>query len=76
MKKCKYNKAWVGECGNKTTFLSNYCNTHKNTKCKSCGNHATHECTATFSFVCGVPLCDECEHVSHEKGFTHKKKIK
>lgn len=36
--------------------------------CGSCGAPATHDCDETGQFVCGVPLCGECEHVNFEDG--------
>src|SRR5690554_1608481 len=62
MDKCKFNKAWVGKCGKPTVENSDYCEEHLGMKCDSCGKQATHSCSETFQFVCGAPLCDDCEH--------------
>jgi hypothetical protein len=65
--KCKYSLAWRGDCGNETKE-GDYCSEHSEIKCCSCGNQATHECHETGSFVCGAPLCGECEHTICENG--------
>ena len=59
--KCKFNKAWIGECGAEADE-SGYCEEHKEQKCVSCGAKATHDCPETGQFVCGAPLCDDCQH--------------
>lgn len=74
--KCKFYKAWTGQCGEKC-LDGDYCERHSITKCCSCGNQATHECSETFMLVCGAPLCDNCEHIQEttpESWFTHVKK--
>ena len=55
--KCSFVLAWRGPCGSDLP-----CRDHADVLCDSCGQPATHECEETFGFVCGVPLCDECEH--------------
>jgi len=58
MTQCGFIKAWVGACqADKSTCE------HKDVKCSSCGLPATHECHETGSFICGAPLCSDCEHV-------------
>lgn len=58
---CSYGIAWVGKCGKKAD-LSGFCEEHKNKKCP-CGNQAKYECSQTFQFVCGCPMCGEnCKH--------------
>ena len=64
---CIFDKAWRGKCG-KSADDSGYCPEHKGGKCCSCGVQATHTCSETGQFVCGAPLCDECEHTTHENG--------
>lgn len=59
---CKFNKAWIGKCGEETVEGKDYCEEHLGIECSSCGKQATHSCSETFQFVCGAPLCDDCEH--------------
>jgi hypothetical protein len=59
--KCRWDEAWIGTCG-KGCDESGFCEDHKKTCC-SCGSAATHSCAETGQFVCGFPLCDECEHL-------------
>jgi hypothetical protein len=61
--KCGFNMAWVGHCKNTIP-----CEDHKDLVCESCGAPATHDCAETGQFVCGTPLCDECEHVTFPDG--------
>lgn len=37
------------------------CSKHIDSKCISCGEPATHGCPYEGQFVCGYPLCDDCE---------------
>ena len=49
----------------------------KKLTCVSCGAKATRRCnSALSSFVCGEPLCDNCEHVTDTENwsYTHKKR--
>lgn len=57
MSKCGFDKAWIGPCQNDQP-----CSDHAEKVCESCGSPATRECSETGAFVCGVPLCDDCEH--------------
>lgn len=59
--KCKYNKAWVGQCG-KDALENGQCEKHQE-KCtfKSCENLAVGECDYTGFLVCGRPLCADCK---------------
>lgn len=70
MKKCIFNRAWIGKCGkpaigDDNPFTqdineSDYCDDHRDKKCR-CGAQATHECSNTIGpMVCGMPLCDDC----------------
>ena len=63
MSNCEFSKAWIGPCGKALP-----CSEHKNLKCCSCGEPATHDCGETGQFVCGHPLCDDCEHRTFEDG--------
>ncbi len=65
---CQFDKAWIGKCDNPTTEGSKYCKEHTDLKCCSCGKQATRECSETMQFVCGFPLCDDCEHTIRSNG--------
>lgn len=67
MGKCKFDKAWIGQCKNEADE-SGYCEEHKDVMCVSCGAKATRECPETGQFVCGAPLCDDCKHTNAEDG--------
>lgn len=58
---CKFQKAWIGQC-DKPIFKDGMCEEHSKEVCISCGKPATHTCNETGQFVCGAPLCDNCEH--------------
>ena len=62
---CKFNEAWVGWCEQPG---EPYCAKHTDLKCESCGKQATRSCGETGQFVCGSPLCADCEHTIHEDG--------
>jgi hypothetical protein len=62
MCKCNFNEAWRGVCGKED------CKEHKDLVCSSCGKPATHSCDETGAFVCGSPLCDDCEHTIQDNG--------
>ena len=59
MDKCKYNGYYP--CKNDIIKDSDFCAKHAEKKCRVCGNQATKECEYCGQFVCGVPLCDNCE---------------
>ena len=61
MGECKFDRAWIGNCNKPTKEGSEYCVEH-DIPCCVCGEHATHECSETFQFVCGAPLCNNCTH--------------
>ena len=61
MSECKFQLAWVGKCKN-PAINNDVCEEHSKMICVCCGSQATHECAETGQFVCGVPLCDDCEH--------------
>ena len=67
MNKCKFIKAWIGQCKN-DALDSGFCKNHQGEKCVSCGAQATHTCEETGQFVCGELLCDNCEHTVAENG--------
>jgi hypothetical protein len=64
---CKFQNAWMGQCG-KPIHENGMCEEHSKLKCVSCGAQATHACSATGQFVCGAPLCDDCEHTTAMDG--------
>jgi hypothetical protein len=65
--KCKFDKAWIGKC-NEEADESGFCEEHRVVKCCSCGAQATRDCPETSQFVCGAPLCDDCEHTIQTNG--------
>jgi len=64
---CGYDLAWIGPCSAPTSEGC-LCEKHAALTCSSCGKPATHECDETFQFVCGAPLCEDCEHETAEDG--------
>ena len=62
---CRFNDSWAGRCGQPG---EPYCAKHTDLKCVSCGKQATQSCGETGQFVCGAPLCDDCEHTLYEDG--------
>lgn len=66
MNNCKFSRAWIGPCKEDTN--GEYCEEHTKLKCSSCGAQATRDCAETMQFVCGAPLCDDCEHTIRENG--------
>jgi len=66
---CGYLIAWVGPCKSQPSDDSSCrCDKHKDKVCASCGAPATQECDTTGQFVCGAPLCNDCEHTIAEDG--------
>ena len=59
MAQCKFDLAWRGPC--KATCEGSVCTQHAKVKCCVCGEQATRECDYTGQFVCGAPLCNNCE---------------
>lgn len=60
--KCIFDLAWIGKCKQPTVPGENFCEKHLPERCCVCKGQATRECDATFSLVCGAPLCDTCRH--------------
>lgn len=56
---CKFEKAWIGPCGKECE--ADFCKEHLQVKCCVCGKQAKRECSYCGQFVCGYPLCDDCE---------------
>jgi hypothetical protein len=63
MSKCGYDEAWRGPCKNEAP-----CADHASKVCASCGAPATRSCAETGQFVCGAPLCSDCEHATAPDG--------
>ena len=60
MGSCTFGLAWRGQC--KATCEGSVCTQHAAVKCCVCGGQATHECGDHIGqFVCGMPLCKNCE---------------
>ena len=59
---CKFGNAWVGQCKEIAIDSTDFCEEHLGVLCCVCGKQATHACAETGGFVCGAPLCDNCEH--------------
>jgi hypothetical protein len=57
---CGYDKAYVGKCKN-MAGAKHSCVKHEQIHCGCCGKKASHECSYSGQFVCGAPLCDDCE---------------
>jgi hypothetical protein len=55
---CGFDAAWIGPCEEMRP-----CPRHADKKCGVCGIAATRECDHAGQFVCGYPLCDDCEGV-------------
>lgn len=64
---CKWKKPWVGGCLAAPIGDTEYCSEHQH-QCRSCRAPATHGCDETGQFVCGAPLCDDCEHALFPDG--------
>jgi hypothetical protein len=54
--RCIFICAYIGRCGDQMP-----CTKHV-IRCCSCDASATHECGATGGLVCGMALCNGCEH--------------
>lgn len=59
-KKCKFDVAYIGVCNEQTTE-GDYCDKHTGIACEVCGSQANRTCSFTGQFVCGTPLCENCE---------------
>ena len=58
---CGFDRAYMGRCQQEPASGQLRCQAHADIKCGVCGAPATHECSYTGQFVCGVPLCQACE---------------
>jgi hypothetical protein len=59
---CPFQIAWHGDCGKPVVTERAYCHDHLGEHCARCRKQATHQCSYSGQFVCGSPLCDDCEH--------------
>jgi|SRR5215217_2186267 len=66
--RCRFSIAWVGRCTQPAVNGGVMCAKHQAAACASCGKPATHDCEETAQFVCGAPLCPDCEHETAEDG--------
>jgi hypothetical protein len=81
---CNYLPAYsMSYCKNPSVEGSVFCKEHMGKQCTSCNAQATHECSYCGQFVCGAPLCDNCEGYEEQGkpsgawGFlNHKHKVK
>jgi hypothetical protein len=58
--KCQFS-TYGYACGKPIEHGHYYCDECKAKVCASCGAPATHGCDYCGQFVCGAPICDECE---------------
>lgn len=65
---CKYDLAWCGPCGKPVVEGSEYCEAHHGKECTVCKHQAVRECSYTGQFVCGAPLCENCEGHENRPG--------
>lgn len=72
--KCKFNIPWVGKC-NELANENGFCEKHDGLKCDCCDEQATHGCSETSGFVCGTPLCNNCEHTIQDNGCNSRGKL-
>lgn len=73
MQECQYILPWVGKC-KKTVVVDMRCQDHAGVMCTGCGNLATGGCGYCMQFVCGFPICDNCEHAGGFYGIQHAPK--
>jgi hypothetical protein len=76
---CAFDKAWIGPCGAPVTERG-MCAEHAPLVCIGCKAPATLSCDYDTAFVCGYPLCANCEHdppsEKHPFGRGHVPKVK
>lgn len=60
MYSCRFVPAYSQACGRLTSNSNRICPLHT-AVCAVCGALATNECSYCGQFVCGTPLCDDCE---------------
>lgn len=57
---CRFVPAYSRACGKLTSNENRICLLHT-APCAVCGELATSQCSYCGQFVCGTPLCDDCE---------------
>lgn len=60
---CGFQRAWAEKCQTPVDKTGDHCPCHT-WDCVSCGEPATRDCPDTGQFVCGCPICDNCEHTT------------
>lgn len=71
---CGWRIAWHGRCRTPVSAPGERCNQHVGKTCAGCDQPATGECGFASQFVCGFPLCDNCDH--HPSGYGHGPRLK
>ena len=67
--RCAFDRAWCGPCSEYVDDEGDRCEEHRGKVCASCGAAASRECDKTMGpFVCGAPLCSDCEHTVSSNG--------
>lgn len=65
---CRWDMAWAGRCKKETTN-GDFCEKHQDNCCVCKEKKATRDCDYASQFVCGVPLCDGCQHEHGRYGY-------
>lgn len=65
-RRCEYVPAYSMGCGKAASDGARFCPQHSGVTCESCGAPAVEECNYTGQFVCGTPLCRDCEGFNEE----------
>ncbi len=76
---CMFDRAYQSPCPNAGTVEVNgvwRCPQHASDVCILCGEPATRSCPDAGQFVCGFPLCDDCEHFREGDRSGHRAKSK
>jgi hypothetical protein len=67
-KKCTFDLAGTGACNKPARISMTYkegeyhlCEDHSKVRCGICGKPAIRQCSFPGQFVCGKPLCPDCE---------------
>lgn len=60
MTTCGFDGGYAGLC-KEPAEPGRFCPRHAAMRCISCGQSATQECSYEGQFVCGQPLCEDCE---------------
>lgn len=71
---CAYDMGYGGKCTSTIKDGTPFCNGHLGKLCTGCGQQATNDCTVELQFVCGYPLCNNCQHTP-ETGIWNTKHV-